>query len=381
MAKRKKYPKLPNGYGSIKYLGKKRNKPYGVYPPTTEYNEDGVPQTPKALCYVDDWMKGFAVLTAYKAGTYTPGMEKDLMVVPDQDSKGLVKRIITDYSTIRKIEPEEPEKTFAQIYEEFYDYKYNRDKSKTYSKATMASTRSAFKNCSAIHDRPFSSLRHADLQSVIDNCKLRYASLELIVSLFHQIYAYADIYELCDKDYSAHVKINIEDEAEHGEPFTNDELALLWENKDDPTVEFILIMCYSGYRILAYRNIKVDLKNKFFQGGVKNSSSKDRIVPIHSGILSLVEKRIKRDGELLAVTPPVFRKYMRNTLKLLDIKDHTPHDCRHTFSALCEKYKINENDRKRLLGHSFGQDITNRVYGHRDIEDLRTEIEKIEICC
>ena len=32
---------------------------------------------------------------------------------------------------------------------------------------------------------------------------------------------------------------------------------------------------------------------------------------------------------------------------------------------LCEKYKVNEND------------ITNGIYGHRSLEDLRKEIEKI----
>ena len=46
---------------------------------------------------------------------------------------------------------------------------------------------------------------------------------------------------------------------------------------------------------------------------------------------------------------------------------------------LCEKYQVNENDRKRLLGHSFGNDLTNAVYGHRSLEDLRTEIEKIQL--
>lgn len=39
---------------------------------------------------------------------------------------------------------------------------------------------------------------------------------------------------------------------------------------------------------------------------------------------------------------------------------------------------MRENDRKRMLGHAF-QDLTNAVYGHRDLEDLRHEIEKIRI--
>ena len=73
-----------------------------------------------------------------------------------------------------------------------------------------------------------------------------------------------------------------------------------------------------------------------------------------------------------------------------DGKKHTPHDCRHTFSALCEQYNVNENDRKRMMGHSFGNDITNAKYGHRTVEQLRKEIEKIkmptkpsiiQICC
>ena len=36
MARKKKYPKLPNGYGSIKKLSGKRRNPYGVYSPSTE---------------------------------------------------------------------------------------------------------------------------------------------------------------------------------------------------------------------------------------------------------------------------------------------------------------------------------------------------------
>ena len=51
MPKRKKHPRLPNGYGSIRYLGKSRKNPYAVHPPA---DIDG--NRPPALCYVDDWM-------------------------------------------------------------------------------------------------------------------------------------------------------------------------------------------------------------------------------------------------------------------------------------------------------------------------------------
>ena len=127
MAKRKKYPKLPNGFGSIKYLGRNRRNPYGVYPPCTEFTLDGIPVTKKALCYVDDWMKGFAVLTAYQAGTYTEGMENtlDMHNGTAAERNALSQRILADYSRMKNV-PEEttPQKTFAEVYRDFYDFKF-----------------------------------------------------------------------------------------------------------------------------------------------------------------------------------------------------------------------------------------------------------------
>lgn len=383
MAKRKKYPKLPNGYGSIKYLGKGRRNPYAVHPPTTEFTLDGVPKTPKALCYVDDYMKGFAVLTAYKAGTYAPGMERDLSDIDSSTGNldSLAQTILADYGRIKHTElTEEKKPTFAEVYEEFYDYKYERDKSRQYSKSSRDSTRAAFKNCAAIHDTIFENLKHKDLQNIIDNCPRKHATLETILSLFHQMYQYAIAYEIVDKDCSTALRINAPEDEKHGIPFSDEELKILWQHADNPTAEMILIMCYSGFRIKAYKTLKVNLEEKYFQGGVKTAASKNRIVPIHSGIYGLVCRRMNRDKKILKPSLKDFRENMYATLQEIGIERHTPHDCRHTFSRLCEKFHVRENDRKRMLGHSFGGDVTNKVYGHRGIEDLREEIEKIKIC-
>lgn len=98
MAKRKKYPKLPNSFGSIRYLGKNRRNCYAVHPPAT-IDATGKVIRPPAICYVDDYLKGFAVLTAYKAGTYKPGMEKELEIAPTTDADTLISRILSDYNT------------------------------------------------------------------------------------------------------------------------------------------------------------------------------------------------------------------------------------------------------------------------------------------
>lgn len=389
MAKRKKYPKLPNGFGSIKYLGKGRTNPYGVYPPTQEFTLEGVPITPKALAYVPDWYTGFSVLVAYKAGTFDPSniLVSPLAVADITTANDVINKIVSNYKLIqqrnRAITNAAEGLTFKEVYDGFYAFKYKQSK-KQYSPSSKNSTKAAFKNCASLHDKQFATLRHNDLQEVIDNCPLKHASLELIVTLFREMYSFAKIQEIVDRDYSEAVRINIADDDESGEPFTDDDLKVLWNNKTDPVVEMILIMCYSGFRIAAYRKMTINLKEQYFQGGVKTKNSVNRIVPIHSAIIPLVENRNNRD--MLGCTTQDFRIKMYDKLEKLGLKysesgkKHTPHDCRHTFSRLCQHFKVNELDRKRMMGHSFGSDITNSVYGHRTLDELRAEIEKI-ICC
>ncbi len=379
MAKRKKYPKLPNGYGQIRFLGTGRRNPYGVYPPATEEYPNGIYKSPKALCYVDDWLKGFAILTAYKAGTYIPGMEKDIELSNTKNADTFIQVLLANYNQMQGKNVEEKKETFEEVFLAYYKDKFKVDYGHSGKKTSMEQSMSAaFKNSKELHDKEFSSLTKTDLQTVIDNCPLRYSSLELILSLMHQMYRYAISENICDKDYSSFVTINKPDDDEHGVPFTESDLKILWQHKDDEIVEFILIMCYSGFRISAYKSLEINLKEKYFKGGVKTKSAKERIVPIHSAIFPLVKSRIGRINKLLPVSTVTFRTEMYKKLSELGIEKHTPHDCRHTFSFFCEKYGVNENDRKRMLGHAFS-DVTNKVYGHRELKDLRKEIEKIPL--
>lgn len=376
MPKRKKHPRLPNGYGSIRYLGKSRKNPYAVHPPA---DIDG--NRPPALCYVDDWMKGFIILTSLKAGTYTPGMEATLRL-PDSTGSldALAEKIMADYNRVKGIEPDEPEKTFSEVYKAFYADKFTEGHK--YSASTVRAIQAGYRNCKSLYDKEFRALRSKDLQDNLDACTLKHASLEHIKNLYRQMYKYADGQGWCDKDYSQYIKIKKADDDEHGVPFSDAELKTLWENVHNVTAEMILIICYSGWRISEYLDMKIDLDEKYFFGGSKTDAGKDRTVPIHSAIFPLVERRLKEFGCILPCRPEDFREQMDgllNSLGFINEPKHTPHDCRHTFSRLCEKYGVRENDRKRMLGHSFGNDITNRIYGHRELDDLRKEIEKIKV--
>lgn len=381
MAKRKKHPRLPNGYGQIRFLGKNRRNPYGVYPPAKEEYENGQMKPQKAICYVSDWMIGFAVLTAYKAGTYTPGMENDIQVDDKKNAEDFIQSLLANYNQVQGIKAkEEPQLTFAEVFRKFNVKKFGHeyDAKKVKRTSLEYTLRAGFKNSAALHNRIFAELVTDDLQEVMDACPLRHASIEHIQNLYCHMYKYAMSNNLCTKDYSSYVEITQDDDDEHGIPFTDEDLKKLWETKENEVSEMILIMCYSGFRISEYKTLDVNLKERYFFGGIKTDAGKNRIVPIYSGILDLVKRRMKTHGALLPDRIDIFRDKMYTQLATLGIEKHTPHDCRHTFSKLCEKYKVAENDRKRMLGHKIG-DVTNDTYGHRTLEDLRNEIEKIEM--
>ena len=57
--------------------------------------------------------------------------------------------------------------------------------------------------------------------------------------------------------------------------------------------------------------------------------------------------------------------------------NHKPHDTRHTFITLAKKAGMNEYILKLIVGHAI-QDITEKVYTHRTMEELQAEIEKIK---
>ena len=72
-----------------------------------------------------------------------------------------------------------------------------------------------------------------------------------------------------------------------------------------------------------------------------------------------------------------FYKELTKLWERLNIPNtHTPHDCRHTFSWLCDKYGVDMFTKKVLMGHSLGTSVTENTYGHRNLEELRTELEK-----
>ena len=178
---------------------------------------------------------------------------------------------------------------------------------------------------------------------------------------------------------------------EAGIPFTREEIQTLWQNVDSvPYADTVLILIYTGWRIselLSMHTENVSLTEWTMTGGVKTAAGKNRIVPIHSGIRHLVQRYHLPDN-LFFISNPDNSRAMTKTFyyKLFDAAltkcqittKHTPHDCRHTFTSLLDSAGANDVCIDRLVGHA-SKTLTKRTYTHKDIEELRTAVELIQI--
>lgn len=282
------------------------------------------------------------------------------------------------------------EMTFSQLYEKFYKNKYEYS-GKTYSRSSMDCTKSAYGYCSALYDRTYSRLRADDFRFILSQMNrngkpLSHAMQEHIKNLFTQMDKYALQNDVIEKGYASFVSITVAEDDAPGIPFSAKELDILWQNKDMPWVDSILIYIYSGWRVselICMPPENIDLEAGTFRGGLKTAASKNRIVPIHSKIRGFVEHRLmSSNGILLAlkgrpISTSTYTKLFKQTLKDIGITAyHTPHDCRHTFTSLLDSAGVNQVCIDRLIGHASAS-LTTRTYTHKTIEELRQAVEMI----
>lgn len=280
--------------------------------------------------------------------------------------------------------------TFAELYRRFYRNKYELS-GKSFSESTISCTKAAYNHCTELYDLPYCKLRTDDFRQILAKTGLKgkplsHSTQEHIKNLFSQMDKFALQNDIIEKSYSSFAVITVTEDDTPGVPFTAAELRKLWENKNKPWVDSILIYIYSGWRVSELLQMPpegIDLKAGTFTGGLKTRAGKNRIVPIHSKILPLVEDRIKaNDGILFTIDKEpmgtqAYIKLFKETLSSIGITTyHTPHDCRHTFTSLLDSAGANPVCIDRLIGHA-SKSLTTKTYTHKDIEELRQAVELI----
>lgn len=211
-------------------------------------------------------------------------------------------------------------------------------------------------------------------------------------------------YEIVDRNYARTFDISSDIVKEAAEskrnhiPFTDSELKILWDNVDKVKfVDWIIIQSYMGWRpqeLATLRLDEIDLEKWYMCAGMKTEAGKQRIVPIHSKIRSLVKRNydfaVSIGSEFLfndkgqthagswAVTYDKYSHRFKKVITQLNLNpEHRAHDPRNTFITNGKKAKMDEYALKEMVGHSV-KDITESVYTLRDLEWLRQDIEKLK---
>lgn len=244
--------------------------------------------------------------------------------------------------------------------------------------------KAAYKHCTSLSDMQYKKIKSYHMQDCIDNCGLSYSMQSAIKNLFGHLDRFAMELDIISKCYSSLLtSAPIPETAK--QIFTDEEVNRLWQNQSIDYVDSVLFLLYTGFRISEMFDLKVeniDIKNQTMIGGIKTEAGKNRIVPIHSKILHIVQNRLKqsKSGYLFECNDKklksfYYRKSWSNIMKILEMK-HTPHECRHTLRSRLDSAGANKVCIDRIMGHK-SEGTGERVYTHKTIEELKKNIELI----
>ena len=304
--------------------------------------------------------------------------------------------------------------TFSQFYEKWFDEFINSGHESSRNRIMAA-----YKYCSSIYNKRLRDITIYDMKNciykgtvIITRGKFKgqekHASpqtKESIKYLFNHIFNYALERRLVErnyaKDFTLDKSVFKEKEINHKvkTPLSKEELDTLWRSKDFvPFADMILYACYSGWRpgeIIRLKVKDVNLEDDYVQGGIKTTAGKYRLVPIHHSVKPIVEKYYKEAISVgseylfnditkkkgIGLSKDQYLSRFNKVVETLKFRTElTPHYTRHTFITMAKSIDVNMNEYilKLIVGHEIG-DLTERVYTHREIEQLKTEIEKIKV--
>lgn len=359
--------RLPNHFGSIRYLGEGRRNAYAVHVPHTPgatakngagelegamvYKKNG-PGRRKAICYTASWEEGYQVLVLFHAGAITADESADQIhekirningkkSSPDDDPRNKMiqyaKKMLRDLSLIREetIAENAAEKkhTFRQVYNSFIEHRFGPNASKKRRKETKNGYESVWLKLEPFYNMTLDEVSVDALEArvnLVAGWGYSKTTVSRLVTLIHQLYRYAFDRGYCTSRHGLGVEMPTAKE-EHHQDFTDEELKKLWEvygaSGDSDVrrvVRMILIMCYSGFRIKEYETLEfIDGDVPYFRGGLKTAAGRNRVVPVHSKILPLVRAGIMegRGTFLNGKKNGQFRRDMKRVLVQIGVDD------------------------------------------------------------
>lgn len=286
-----------------------------------------------------------------------------------------------------------PDMTLEQVYNAWLE-----TKEEGLSSSSVTGYSAAWKKLSHLHGLCIADIRTNDYQRVIDKMKVDQSrsSCSKVKILVTQLCKWAIQNDILDRNYGEFLILPQEKKTANKQYFTDDEVALLWANADDPAVKIVLVMIYTGMRInelfmLKPTDVYLDVPVapgrvvSYVVGGEKTDAGRDRTIVIHSRILPIVREWMSLGKRYLVVNSQGGMIDDRNwrvreyypMLDRLGIERLTPHKARHTFATRGAKAGISQTVMQNLLGHTKYETTAN-YYTHVDLLQLADGVELID---
>ena len=209
-----------------------------------------------------------------------------------------------------------------------------------------------------------------------------------IKALLTQLYRYAMENNIIDRNYAELVKLPKMEENKK-RPFSDTEFAILEKGYANvPGGDAVYALCYLGFRVSEFCSLthfSYDRKNQTLTGGMKTEAGKDRVVPIHPKIQSIVVNWLQNGSEYLycdkrgrPYNKDSFRtRVWKPVMDYLGLPDDlTPHSARHTCATMLSAAGARPEDIQRILGHE-DYSVTANTYITQDIAALTEAIKKM----
>lgn len=365
--------KLPNGYGGIVKLSGKRRKPYAVRTSYLQEQPDGT------------------VKLKYKYLAYFQKRESALSYLAELNNGAVVPEHLKYASVL----------SFAELYDKWKSYRKSLKSAP--SKGAWKNYGIAFDHFEDLHQHKIINIRAQDLQDCLNKYNhLSKSSIGNMRAIVRGMWKYALANDFVEKDItqSLHFEFTSSDKPIHTR-FTDEEIKVLWnELYVINNVDIILIYIYTGLRpaeLLDIKSENVHLTERYMIGGMKTDAGRNRIIPIHEKIVSLIENRLAQNRPYL-ITNKYGNHYSRavyhannwNTCMAKLNMHHSPHDTRYTFASLAENNGMNEICRKIIMGHSLSNksgtafktgdrsDVTKGTYTEKTLADLIEAVNVIK---
>ena len=335
-----------NGFGSIVCLdksGKKRRKPWAVR--ITTGWKDGQ-QVRKYLGYYRTQADALIALAEY----HKEGVDLDVSKM-----------------------------TMGEVYDQWI-----KRKEQTIGASALRIHHMSYSRFGALKDMPIRDIKKVHLQKWMDGIDLKPRTKGQMKSTLQQIFDYAISYDIVVKNYAKDLEIT-EKVEKTGAVFTEEEIKCLWDNKNDKTAQYALILIYTGMRVgelLAMTKDTIYLDKGYMVGGSKTEAGKNRTIPIHDKIKPIIEhnltdKYLASSGRGNAYCYSSIQQAYAKLMKKLKMS-HKIHDTRKTAVSIMHSSGIPMETIRMIVGHS-GKGVTETVYLYKEPKELVDIVNTIEI--